>query len=163
MKRLALLAAAFGALLLPALAAAHPLGNFTVNRFSRVEVSGPRVYVHYVLDLAEIPTYQAGGIAPRLLARRIAGGAHLSVNGRRVQLVPVEWTLAHPAGAAGLRTTRFETILRGPKLATRSLVAYRDTNYADRIGWKEIAVGSAPSRSRELRAYPQGLLSKPLE
>jgi ABC-type nickel/cobalt efflux system permease component RcnA len=42
-------------------------------------------------------------------------------------------------------------------------VSYRDTNYADRIGWKEIAVGDAPSRSQELRAYPKDLLSSPLD
>ncbi|MDQ3890731.1 MAG: hypothetical protein M3312_09325, partial [Actinomycetota bacterium] len=64
MKRLALLVAAAAALALPALAAAHPLGNFTINRFSRIEVSGPRLYVRYVLDMAEIPTLQAGRIDP---------------------------------------------------------------------------------------------------
>ena len=63
MKRLAVLLVVAGALLAPAAAAAHPLGNFTINRFSRVEVSGHRVYVRYVLDLAEIPTFQAGHIA----------------------------------------------------------------------------------------------------
>ena len=36
MKRLALLTAAVVALAVPALAAAHPLGNFTINGFSRV-------------------------------------------------------------------------------------------------------------------------------
>jgi ABC-type nickel/cobalt efflux system permease component RcnA len=85
------------------------------------------------------------------------------VDGRRVRLVPVEWALAHPDGAGGLKTTRFEVILRGPRLRARSDVAYRDTNYADRIGWKEIVVGDAPSRSHELRAYPKNLLSSPLE
>ena len=39
-------------------AGAHPLGNFTVNRYARVEVSGPLVRVYYVLDEAEIPTFQ---------------------------------------------------------------------------------------------------------
>lgn len=163
MRRLVLLLLAVGALALPVAAAAHPLGNFTVNRFSRVEVAGPRVYVHYVLDLAEIPTYQAGSIQPRVFARRIARGAELTVGGSRVKLVPVEWTLVHPAGAGGLRTTRFEAILRGPKLAARSDIEYRDANYADRSGWKEIVVGAAPSRSAELRAYPKDLLSSPLE
>ena len=81
-------------------ASAHPLGNFTVNRFSRIEVAGPRVYVHYVLDLAEIPTFQAGKIDAQLYARRIARGAQLTVNGRRVRLVPVETALAHPPGPA---------------------------------------------------------------
>jgi nickel/cobalt exporter len=162
-KRLLLLCGVVWALVLPAAASAHPLGNFTINRFSRVEVAGPRVYVHYVLDLAEIPTFQAGTIDAPGLARRIARGAELTVAGRRAPLVPVDWALAHPSGAGGLKTTRFEVILRGPLLRGRSEVGYRDRNYADRIGWKEIVVGNAPSRSRELRAYPKNLLSSPLE
>jgi len=161
-KRLLLLSLALGALALPAAAHAHPLGNFTVNRFSRIEVAGPRVYVRYVLDLAEIPTFQAGKIDAQLYARRIVRGAQLTVNGRRVRLVPMETALAHPAGAGGLKTTRFEAVLRGPALTGRSEIEYRDTNYANRIGWKEVLVGSAPSRSHELRAYPKDLLSSPL-
>jgi ABC-type nickel/cobalt efflux system permease component RcnA len=162
MKRLVLLSVSFAALAFPVAASAHPLGNFTVNRFSRIEVAGPRVYVRYVLDLAEIPTFQAGKIDAQLYARRIARGAQLAVNGRRVRLVPVETALAHPAGAGGLKTTRFEVVLRGPALTGRSDVDYRDGNYANRIGWKEVLVGSAPSRSHELRAYPKDLLSSPL-
>jgi nickel/cobalt transporter (NicO) family protein len=162
-KRLLLLCGVVWALVLPAAASAHPLGNFTINRFSRVEVAGPRVYVHYVLDLAEIPTFQAGTIDAPGLARRIARDAELTVAGRRAPLVPVESALAHPNGAGGLKTTRFEVILRGPPLRGRSEVGYRDRNYADRIGWKEIVVGNAPSRSHELRAYPKNLLSSPLE
>jgi nickel/cobalt transporter (NicO) family protein len=154
-KRLVLLIVALAALALPVAAAAHPLGNFTVNRFSRVEVAGPRVYVHYVLDLAEIPTFQAGKVDARGYARRIARGVRLTVHGRRVQLVPVETSLATPPGAAGLKTTRLEVLLRGPKLAGRTDITYRDTNYAGRIGWKEIVVGDAPSASKELRAYPR--------
>jgi nickel/cobalt transporter (NicO) family protein len=162
MKRLVLLSLALGALALPAAASAHPLGNFTVNRFSRIEVAGPRVYVRYVLDLAEIPTFQAGKIDAQLYARRIARGAHLTVNGRRVQLIAVETALAHPAGAGGLKTTRLEVVLRGPALTGRSEIGYRDTNYASRIGWKEVLVGTRPSPSHELRAYPHDLLSSPL-
>ncbi|HMI29968.1 MAG TPA: sulfite exporter TauE/SafE family protein [Gaiellaceae bacterium] len=163
MKRFVVLLGAFAALAVPATAAAHPLGNFTVNRFSRVEVAGPRVYVHYVLDLAEIPTFQAGAIDARSFARRLARGARLTVNGGRMRLVPVEWALVHPAGAGGLKTTRFEAILRGPKLAALGAVTYRDANYADRIGWKEIVVGRGQSRSHELRAYPKNQLSSPLD
>jgi nickel/cobalt transporter (NicO) family protein len=162
MKRLVLLSVALAALALPVAASAHPLGNFTVNRFSRIEVAGPRIYVRYVLDLAEIPTFQAGTIDAQLYARRIASGAQLRVNGHRARLVPVATALAHPAGAGGLKTTRFEAVLRGPALTGRSEVEYRDTNYANRIGWKEVLVGSVPSRSHELRAYPKDLLSSPL-
>src|SRR5438045_9499826 len=37
---------------------AHPLGNFTVNRYARVELSAGVVRVYYVLDEAEIPAFQ---------------------------------------------------------------------------------------------------------
>src|SRR4029453_13084580 len=71
MKRYVVLAACAAALVLPEAASAHPLGNFTVNRFSRVEVADQRVYIRYVLDLAEIPTFQAGAIDADTYARRI--------------------------------------------------------------------------------------------
>ena len=45
-------------LLTAAIAAAHPMGNFSVNHFTRLDVSPKGVDVTYVLDLAEIPTYQ---------------------------------------------------------------------------------------------------------
>jgi nickel/cobalt transporter (NicO) family protein len=164
MKRLALVAVAFAALAWPALAAAHPLGNFTINRFSRIEVDGPRIYVRYVLDMAEIPTYQAGRIDQRTYAQRIAGNAHLAVDGRPVTLVPLRSVLAHPRGVAGLRTTRLEVILAGPVLHGRVSVSYHDNNFRDRIGWKEIVVGkTTPSTSHELRAYPKDLLQSPLD
>jgi nickel/cobalt exporter len=164
MKRLALLTAVLGALVLPALASAHPLGNFTINRFSRVEVSGPRVYVRYVLDLAEIPTFQAGHIDAQAYAARIARNARLELDGRPAALVPLRTALAHPLGAGGLHTTRLEVILRGPLLRGTTHVTYRDGNYSDRIGWKEIVVGATtPSTSHELRAYPKNLLESPLD
>src|SRR5581483_1140788 len=52
MKRLLVVLAAASALAAPAAASAHPLGNFTVNHFARVQVSGNRLYVRYVVDLA---------------------------------------------------------------------------------------------------------------
>jgi nickel/cobalt transporter (NicO) family protein len=164
MKRLILALVLLASLAVVPAAAAHPLGNFTINRFSRIEVSGPRLYVRYVLDLAEIPTFQAGKIDGGAYANRIAAGARLTIGGRRVVLTPVAEALAHPAGAGGLRTTRLELVLRGPLLAGREPLRYRDTNYAGRIGWKEVVVGAATrSRSDELRAYPKDLLQSPLD
>jgi nickel/cobalt exporter len=164
-KKLVLVAALVAAIAAPAAALAHPLGNFTINRFSRLEVSGDRIYVRYVLDLAEIPTFQARqrGVDPRAYARRIAGSLELSVNGRRVPLRPLAERLAFPRGAGGLHTMRLAVALEGPRLSRPSTIHYRDRNYAYRIGWKEIVVGAkAPSRSHELRAYPKDLLQSPL-
>jgi nickel/cobalt exporter len=164
MKRLAVILVVGAALLAPAAASAHPLGNFTINRFSRVEVSGHQLYVRYVLDMAEIPTFQAGHIDARAYARRIARSAQLEVDGKAVQLVPLGTALAHPRGAAGLHTTRLEVILAGPTLSGKTSISYRDNNYKDRIGWKEIVVGpTARSISDELRAYPKNMLQSPLD
>src|SRR2546430_4140676 len=125
MKRLAVLAVVAAALLAPAAASAHPLGNFTINRFSRVEVSGHRFYVRYVLDLAEIPTFQAGHIDARAYARRIARNVQLVVNGKPARLVPLGTALAHPSGAAGPRTTKLQVILAGPVLNRKDSIYYR--------------------------------------
>jgi nickel/cobalt transporter (NicO) family protein len=156
MKRLFVLAA-FCYLLVPvATASAHPLGNFTINRFARVEVAGDRLYVRYVVDMAEIPTLQRVPI--RINALSITAG------GQPVRLRVIRTVLAHPRGAAGLRTTRFQAILIGPRIDGRTVVAVDDRNYANRIGWKEIVFGaSTRSTSSELRAYPKDLLSSPLD
>jgi ABC-type nickel/cobalt efflux system permease component RcnA len=156
MKRLLVLAALCYLLVPVATAAAHPLGNFTINRFARVEVAGDRLYVRYVVDMAEIPTLQRVPIRINALS--------ITADGRPVRLRIVRTALAHPRGAAGLRTTRFQAILRGPRIDGRTIVAVDDRNYTNRIGWKEIVFGaSTRSTSSELRAYPKDLLSSPLD
>ena len=165
-RPLLLLPAVLAALVLPAAAGAHPLGNFPINHFARVEVAGHRLYVRYVLDLAEIPTYQARqqGVDPRAYALRIARGLHVTVAGRPAAFVPVRHALAFPPGVAGLHTMRLEVILRGPAVRSDERVTVHDDNYAGRLGWKEIVLGAtAPSASDELRAYPKSLLSSPLD
>ena len=184
MKRLAVcIALTAGALAAAASAQAHPLGNFTINRYSRIEPSGNRLYVLYVLDLAEIPTFQSrpqvrvegeSAYADRL-SRRIGRHLRLTVNGRPATLTALRHVLAFPPGQAGLKTTRLEVVFGGPRLTGRTAIAYRDANYPGRIGWKEITVHTAagararsstvPSRSssRDLLAYPKALLQSPLD
>ena len=172
------LAAAVTTLALAATASAHPLGNFTINRFSSVELSGNRPYVVYVLDMAEIPTFQArqDGVDPAVYARRIARKVHLAVDGRAVPLTPVRHVLAFPKGQGGLHTMRLELVLRGaPLRGDHVSLDYRDGNYPSRIGWKEIVVlgshgasvdaSSAPATSQTdaLRVYPEAQLHSPLD
>jgi len=154
MKRLLLVVLV--ALALAPVASAHPLGNFTINHFSRVQVSGHRIYVRYVVDMAEIPTLQKVPLTIK--------GLELRVNGRTVPLRVTRTALAHPLGAAGLHTTRFQAILMGPEINAAAQVSYRDNSYPGRIGWKEVVVGAhTASTSDELRAYPKDLLSSPLD
>jgi nickel/cobalt exporter len=139
-----------------AAASAHPLGNFTVNRFARVEIAGDRLYVRYALDLAEIPTLQH--VAPRV------DGLEVRLDGRRVPLRVVRRSVAHPRGAAGLATTRFQAILAGPRIGGPARIEIEDRGYAGRIGWRELVAGARTrSLSDELRAYPSDLLRSPLD
>ena len=129
-------------------------------------MAGHQLYVRYVLDLAEIPTYQArqDGVDPAVYAQRIARGLHVTLDGRAVALRPVARALAFPRGVAGLHTMRLEVILRGPAVAGNESLVVRDTNYSGRIGWKEIVVGAGTSSvSDELHAYPKSLLQSPLD
>ena len=183
MRRL-LVVLAFAALALPAVASAHPLGNFTTNHFTRIEVAGDRVYVTYVLDLAEIPTFQERGAVKRLgqagYGRKLAGGIGtqlmLTVDGRPVTLRRLDQEVGFPRGAAGLRTTRLEALYATASLAHRpARIDYRDSTFPGRLGWREVVVeardgarltsSSAPDKSAsdELRAYPKDLLSDPLD
>jgi nickel/cobalt transporter (NicO) family protein len=165
-KKLLVISAVAAALLAPAAAHAHPLGNFTINHLARVEVAGHRLYVRYVLDVAEIPTYQARqqGVDPSAYARRLGAGLHLTLDGRAATLVPVSHALAFPKGVGGLHTMRLQVVLRGPTVDGPTRLGVRDTNYSGRIGWKEIVVGARThSASNELRAYPKSLLQSPLD
>jgi nickel/cobalt exporter len=186
MKRVAiLLVAVVAALGATGVAAAHPLGNFTTNQYAEVVVSGDRAYVSYVLDLAEIPTFQAGDEARRLgrygyaarLARTVATGLTVAIDGRPRPLTPVERRLAFLPGAAGLRTTRLELVLAAGSLAkgVEHTVRVRNGVFANRLGWRELVVraerGAAVSGSTvtsrgvsdRLRAYPRTRLASPLD
>ena len=166
-------------LLLTAALMAHPMGNFSVNHYSRIVV-GPRgANLLYVLDLAEIPTFEImkqwklERSSPRAdLDRAAADQArewtkHLKItaNGREVapQFQSAELTLAD--GAGGLAVARIATRLRLPVSAGQ--LEFEDGNYPDRAGWKEIVIagekGAAiakatqgdQDRSQMLTAYPQ--------
>src|SRR5438132_6279761 len=39
-------------------ASAHPMGNFSVNHYARIEPEARGAKIRYVLDLAEIPTFE---------------------------------------------------------------------------------------------------------
>jgi ABC-type nickel/cobalt efflux system permease component RcnA len=159
-------------LVAPAVATAHPLGNFTVNRSAGIEVSGDRVFVHYALDLAEIPTFQLGEEVRRpRYAARLARELELVLDGRRAPLRVLEHRVAVRDGAGGLETLRLDVVYEAT--GAGSDLRFSDTAFPDRIGWREVTLSaregaevvrsSAPevSPSDALRRYPQDLLSSP--
>ena len=168
------LLSAVAALALPGGAGAHPLGNFTVNHYAGIELAGSRAYVHLVLDLAEIPTFQTGDrVRAPGYADALARELELRLDGARVGLRAVSHRLTARKGAGGLPTLRFEAVYAAPLAGSR--LEFADRSYASRIGWREITLvardgarildASVPSESRsdELRSYPRDLLRSPLD
>src|SRR3989442_15403374 len=91
----ALLAASTIMLVLgPLPAVAHPLGNFTINHYAAIEARPDGLQIGYILDMAEIPTFQELGHLDeegmqRHLAARLpewAQGLHLVADGVPVPL-----------------------------------------------------------------------------
>ena len=175
MRRLLLsLVVAFAALAAPA--GAHPLGNFSMNHIAEVSVSDGRVDVHYVLDQAEIPTFQERGVARAERVRRkraeVLRRLRVTADGRPLALTPGTPTLALRPGAGGLQTTRFELSLGAAVHARR--VEVRDGTYPGRVGWRAIVArpgrgtavrSSVPATdpTRGLTRYPKDALSSPAD
>ena len=180
----AILAGCAVALLLVNPLMAHPLGNFSINRYTAIDARPNGIFLQHVLDLAEVPTFQeTGHLAPEEmkphLERRVGEwlrGLRLTADGAAVPLVPTAIRVACLEGAGGLPVLRIEADLL-PRFAesgrsgSKVHLIYRDLNFADRAGWKEIVVSggavlsssvSAHDRgSNHLRVYPEKLLSAP--
>ena len=159
MRRLLFAIVVAAALSVPAAAAAHPLGNFTVNRFADVELAGDRLYVRYVLDLAEIPTFQERKrVARGGFARSLARGLDLRLDGRRVTLGVVDSRATFREGQGGLETLRFEAVYRAPLIGARLEV--RDRNYEARRGWRELVVTARNGAELHSSTRPVGELER---
>ncbi|MFF7186895.1 sulfite exporter TauE/SafE family protein [Streptomyces sp. NPDC008222] len=180
----AALTAACALVLVPAGAAsAHPLGNFTVNRYDGL-VAGPgQLRIDHVEDLAEIPATQARPDLEKLglseWARRrcakAAQGSTLSVDGHAVPLAVGPSRAELRPGQAGLHTLRVECALRAPLPKGKTVaLAFHSAGATTGPGWREITARGdrvtltgtdvpKMSVSRELTSYPKDLLSSPAD
>jgi ABC-type nickel/cobalt efflux system permease component RcnA len=180
-----------GILFSPAAIFGHPMGNFSISHYSAIAIERDLAVVRYLIDMAEIPTFQeiqeAGIVAeaahPTLdgyLARRaeeLKSGLTLEVNGKRLWLQTQSREILFTPGAGALPTMKIGVVYRAALTgiaagAPRELI-YTDNNFADRAGWKEVVAtkgpgiafvsSSAPAqdRSRELSDYPTDLLNSP--
>ena len=192
-RPLAAVAAAFAAVVLaPAVAFAHPLGNFTINHYAGIRVAVNAIALDVVIDQAEIPTFtervridtdgdgqvsDAETEAERQVAcGRLAPSLRLTVDGNPAPLSVVAAGLSFPAGAGGLQTMRIVCEYAAPlghPLAAGTAIHFADTSSPGRIGWREIVVvgdratiegdaSAGSSVSGRLTHYPQDLLSVPL-
>jgi nickel/cobalt transporter (NicO) family protein len=170
---------------------AHPLGNFSVNQFSRIEVEKSRIQIKQVLDMAEIPTFQAkdeidadkngvfsndelnayaAKITPDFLSN-----LSLNLNNQTLSLRVDSIKTVINNGAGSLPTLRVEwNFIADSAVADTNIVKFENKNFAERIGWNEIIVNQTSgirifdssvfgnALSDELKTYPESLLNAPL-
>ena len=170
---------------------AHPLGNFSISQYSALRIDGNEIELRYMIDMAEIPTFQEiqeNGIVPKAgdaslntyLQRKselLRDGLALEVNGKRLELRAESRDIIFPPGAGGLPTLKigisYKAKLAGDSNSPKRLLAYRDGNFPGRAGWKEVIAIAAPGtrisdssvpeidRSSQLNDYPTDLLNSP--
>ena len=108
----------------PVAAFAHPLGNFTVNRYSKLTAGTQQLELLYVLDMAEIPAHAEraqidtdgdGNLSTTEVDRYTTAAAAallrsvvLTVDGAVAPLELQTANLSFPSGQAGLPTLRLE-------------------------------------------------------
>ncbi len=173
-------------------ASAHPLGNFSFNQYSRLEVEGKQIKIRQILDLAEIPTFQEqsaidtdkNGTLERAeldayverLTPQILTNLFLTVNNQPLELRSESAEAELQNGAGNLPTLKIKWNLLAdlPTAENINQVRFENKNYAERLGWNEIVINQIGSVkifdstafgsgiTDELKAYPQETLDAPL-
>jgi len=156
-------------------AGAHPLGNFTINHLAKIDAAPGTLRVRYVLDIAEIPTFQimharADGAWDSKIMRRwsqnelalVANGIDLHIDGANHRLVAQRASAQLRPGAGGLPILRWVGIYIVPLHPGVHRIAMIDRVYSERrIGWKDIVLASQTEPTNELRVYPSALIGSP--
>ena len=141
-------------------ALAHPLGNFTTNRYARIEVYQDRARLHYIADLAEIPAFQAmpaidtdkdGSASEAELSEYAAKIAvqypekfELTLDGETLPARAIEQQAQLLPGQGGLETLRIAIVYDAPfgdiASGSDSQLTFTDGNFSGTQGWKEVVV-----------------------
>jgi ABC-type nickel/cobalt efflux system permease component RcnA len=140
-------------------ASAHPLGNFTINRYARIEVSDAGLDLRYVVDYAEIPAFQEvrafdrngdGALSEAetsaylaVRVRELASRLELTLSRQRVAFDAQSSSVALVDGQGGLKTLRLVVDYTAPLpdgWQQGVLASFRDRNYDGTPGWRELIV-----------------------
>ena len=191
MKRILIVAGTLLAvLLMPVIAEAHPLGNFTINTYDGLRVTARALEIDHVIDMAEIPTFQQrtqidtdhnGTVSTSeesayatAACATVARDLKATVDGSALAVVEKASEVSFPPGAGGLPAMRVTCSLEGSLSSSPHRLSFEDPTYSDHIGWHEItAIGDrttlaganvpTTSISARLTRYPQDLLRSPLD
>jgi len=143
------------------------MGNFSVNHYARFTPVPGGVRIRYVLDLAEIPTFElmqdwGSGTDPQRKtkeqASEWASKLVVTIGGRRAAVRVEKAGISIADGAGNMPVARITADL---KVEGAGKLRYEDRNYEERAGWKEVVLPGRDDRSRELTAYPQDPMIAP--
>lgn len=171
---------------------AHPLGNFSVNQYSRLEVEKSNIKIRQILDMAEIPTFQAQSaidtdkdgkmsevelkVYADQITPQIISNLFLTVNNQPLEITAQKKNILIHPGEGNLPTIRLELDLIGKLANIQEInrVNFENKNFAERIGWNEIVIARAgdigvfdstafgSGVTDEIQTYPQETLDAPL-
>lgn len=156
---------------------AHPLGNFTINHLAKLEVRNGSVNVRYILDIAEIPTFQ---IMQERGSKRdwsaadlqawadsevplVRDALEINVDQNRIALQPLAAQARLRPGAGGLPILYWVGTFRSSMApGVAHAISVNDHVYENRqIGWKDIVVLPEREPTTELQKYPSALIASP--
>ena len=157
-------------------ASAHPLGNFTINHMVKVRlIADHRIAVRYVLDMAEIPTFQImrdRGITNDFTQAQLQAWSadelnivrpliNIEADGVPLDLQGVTRTAMTRPGAGGLKLLYLSANFAADVPASAHRLSVRDATFPDRLGWKDIVIAPQTEPTNELRLYPSALIGSP--
>lgn len=176
-------------LVTPTAATGHAFGSFSISVFSQLTVAADEVRVRWVVDMAELPAgvivelidTDDDGVASEaeetayltLWIPSVLGNLELRVDGADLSLELEAHELSFPIGEGGEPFLRLVADLVAPLPAAGGAevheATYRDANYTEYIGWREVAVApgegvsliessvATEGRTQELTVYPADL------
>ncbi len=164
---------------------AHPMGNFSISHYAQLTLEGRSIGLVYIIDMAEIPTFQERSLIDlnsdgnvdlkernEYLSRKapqLTEGLVVRLNGSRIKLNQTAESIDLIPSTPNLPTLRLvlKYSISSDTFARSNNLEYRDTNFAERPGWKEIVVRAGPDveivessaasqdSSQQLTRYPE--------
>jgi nickel/cobalt transporter (NicO) family protein len=144
---------------LQSLAMGHPLGNFTISHFTRLEIAPEQIHIRYI-EMAEISTFQEFEISEtnhnrtpdkeeleaygQRMSQQYAQGLELMIDGKQLPVTVERQQTLWQSGAEGLPNLRVECELTSNLTFAQTEAIHRlrfeDKNRRERSGWSEIVV-----------------------
>ena len=142
---------------LHSLAIGHPLGNFTISHFTRLEIAPEQIHIRYIVEMAEISTFQEFELIDtnhnrtpdeeeleaygQRMSQQYAQGLELMIDGKRLPVTVKRQQTLWQSGTEGMPTLRVECDLLASTL-TEGIhrLRFEDKNRRERSGWSEIVV-----------------------